>query len=123
MYIHYSGCEDGKVAIWKLTGTAYRQATIDEILKGHDGAIDDLYFSPDGRFLSSLDASGKIIIWCTQVSSIPMNEMFPVLNFVAYTTYRSGRGYPLRRLIFRKSMVFVGTQLAPGWPYRTRVRT
>jgi WD40 repeat protein len=68
--VSYSGCEDSKVAIWKLTGSDHHRATIAKILKGNDDAIDTVAFSPDGRLLSSLDASGNVIIWFTQVSPL-----------------------------------------------------
>jgi WD40 repeat protein len=120
MFRTFRGCDDSKVAIWKLTGSDHLRATIAKILKGHDDAIDTLAFSPDGRLLSSLDASGKMIIWCTQVSSLPMNEIFQLLSLLC----RTGGGFSLRKLLNRPvSMNFVGTKLVPSWPYRTKVKT
>lgn len=58
-----SGLDDGSIVIWYLTnGRAYQ-------LDGHVDAVVDVCFSPDGRFLASMDPEEKIIVWCTTVSA------------------------------------------------------
>ncbi|EFX71750.1 hypothetical protein DAPPUDRAFT_111453 [Daphnia pulex] len=50
--------DNGQIVVW----TDFEE-NLNQILIQHSLSILSLSFSPSGRFLSSLDASGKIVIW------------------------------------------------------------
>ena len=43
-------------------------ATNPRKISGHSGRVRSVAFSPEGRFLSSVDENGKVLVWCTEVS-------------------------------------------------------
>jgi WD40 repeat protein len=57
-----SGSSDQTIGIWSLTDPSYSR-----ILHGHVAPIKDVVFAPNGRFLASIDTSGFLLVWCTQV--------------------------------------------------------
>ncbi len=63
IYFYFtSGMDNGQIVVW----TNFEE-NLNQILIQHSLSILSLSFSPGGRFLSSLDASGKIVIWLPEV--------------------------------------------------------
>ena len=54
----FTGDENGYVAIWDMS-------TLKQInrLEGHTGAITELAFSSEGRFLASGSQDGTVVLW------------------------------------------------------------
>ena len=73
------------------------------LLSGHSAAIEQLAFSPNGRFLLSLDADGALLLW-----NISTGELLEA----NYSHYGEIRG-----LIFQENGSLIGWQAGTTWTF------
>jgi WD40 repeat protein len=59
-----SGMENGSVVFWDIRG----KGDPVRYLLEQTNSIWDVSFSPDGRFLTSIDLQGELVIWSTEVN-------------------------------------------------------
>jgi WD40 repeat protein len=59
----YSGLDNGQIVVW--TPLAEEKTSI--LISQHSRCVESLSFSPDGRFLASMDPVQKLIIWSAEV--------------------------------------------------------
>lgn len=58
------GCADGSTIVWNLKDKGNSHKRLDD---GHYAAINDLCFSPNRRWLASIDRDGQLIIRLAEV--------------------------------------------------------
>jgi WD40 repeat protein len=73
------------------------------LLSGHSAAIEQLAFSPNGRFLLSLDADGAVLLW-----NVSTGELVEAIYF----HYGEVRG-----LVFQENGSLIGWQAGTTWTF------
>ncbi len=91
LYLLISGLKDGSIIIWNpLEKDEEKKKRI--LPQKHLDPVESLLFSPDGRFLASVDRKGVLIIWSTEVR-INYKELKMFLA-IELGTGRHGRDVP-----------------------------
>jgi len=62
----FRGSNNSWISVWDLKKANWANP---KILEGHSGWICSVTFSPDGKYLASLDQNGNLKIWSTNVNS------------------------------------------------------